>query len=256
MNKAVPIFYDHSSYKSLLTYWSFKDLVPDGPRSIIKLCTDNKITQFVGISNTFASFPEAYKGAKKAGLDFIFGIEFWLCDNRLVRDEASLANEHKVFVLMKNSQGYQDLIKLYTAVHSDKENFYYKARFDCASLKQYWTENLVLWLPFFDSFIAKNTLKHKASIVPDFPVEPALCREQDSEHPHQQIIDLALDRYNKEGKLQEVKSKTIFYEKREDMFAYMTYRCMKNRSNMEKPEMDEMCSPAFSFEDYLKLVAE
>jgi DNA polymerase III alpha subunit len=253
MNDITLVSYTHDSYKSLLTYWPDKDITPDGPQSIVKLCVDNQVKRLVGISNTFASYPEAYKAVKKANIDFIFGIEIWLCDDRLVRNEQSLINEHKIIVLMKNSQGYQDLIKLYTAINSDKENFYYKSRFDCASLKKYWTDNLVLWLPFFDSFIDRNTLKHKASIVPDFPVNPVICREQETEHPHQQSIDLALDRYNKDGLLTEIKTKTVFYEKREDMFAYMTYRCMKNRSNMDKPELDEMCSPAFSFEDYLKL---
>lgn len=253
MSDLIPVFYDHSSYKSLLTYWGDKDLVPNGPRSITNLCKDNGVKQFVSISNTFASYPEVYKGAKKADLSMIFGIELWMCDNAKIHDENSLINEHKIFVLMKNSQGYQDLINLYTNLNIDKENFYYKPRFDWEQLKKSWTDNMVIWLPFFDSFIARNALKHKASIVPDFPCVPAICREQESEHPHENIINYHLDIFNKNKDYVELKTKTIFYEKRSDMFAHITYRCMKNRSNMDKPELDEMCSPAFSFEDYLKL---
>jgi len=252
-NNIQAIFYDHSSYKSLLTNWSDKDLTDSGPRSIAKLAKDNGLDKLIFVSNSFSTFIEALKNCKKNGIQLVFGLELWLCDDAKIHDEESKKTEHKIIILMKNSKGYQDLVKIYSAMNLTNDNFYYKPRFDLAQLKPLWTDNLGIILPFFDSFIARNTTKFGATIVPAFPCAPVLCREQEPEHPHEQVINLALDDYNKNGDHQEIKTKTIFYEKESDFLAYTTYRCMKNRSSVEDPKLDWFCSPKFSFESYLSL---
>lgn len=253
--KVLPIWYDHSSRKSILTYWEAQDCTPEGPQSIIELCKGLGLKQCYGVSNNFHTFLEAWKGCKAAGIEFRFGLEIWLCDDAKVHTEESRRNEHKVIVFAKNSAAYKDLIKLFSACHADQTNKYYIQRFDCRQLKQYWTENLMLALPFFDSFLHANTLRHGASIIPDFPAKPVIFREQGSGIPFAGLIDAALDVYNVDGGHEEVATKTIYYAKRADLDAYITYRVIQNRTSFNVPNLDFMCSPHFSVESWKELVA-
>ncbi len=250
----IPVFYDHSSKKSILTYWKEKELTPGGPLSIIKLCKDAGVKHIYGVSDSFATFIEAYKNCREAGIKFRFGVELWMCDDAKVHNEDSLYNEHKIIIFSRNSAGYQDLIKIFSAAHASRENFYYKARFDFNQLNALWTNNLTLALPFFDSFIARNAIGYNSHIIPNLPAKPVLFREQNAQHPMESSINDALDAFNIAGEYEEVPCKTIFYEKRAHLDEYTVYRCIHNRgASFDEPKMDYFCSPTFSFEDYLAL---
>jgi DNA polymerase III alpha subunit len=250
----IPIFYDHSSKKSILTYWKIKETEPDGPRSIIKLCKENNVDTIYGVSDNFATFIEAYKNCREEKIKFRFGFEVWMCDDAKVHNEESLLNEHKIIIFGKNSASYKDMVRIFSAVHADKDNFYYKARFDFNQLANLWTNNLHLALPFFDSFIAQNATNYGSFIVNQLPTDPIIFREQDTEHPKEKIINRALDSYNADKKFTEVKTKTIFYEKSSHFDEYTVYRCIQNRgASFDEPKMDFFCSPTFSFENYLTL---
>jgi hypothetical protein len=249
----LPIWYDYSSRKSLLTYWGEKDVTPEGPQSIVSLCKTAGLKQCFGVSTNFHVFLEAWKSCKEAGIQFSFGLEMTLCDDATIHTEESLINEHKVIIFALNSAAYQDLIRLYTACHSKVENRYHMQRFDCKQLTQYWTDNLLLAIPFFDSFIHINTMRYKAAIMPSFPVGPVIFRETNSGLPFASIIDDALDTYNSDGPREEVRVKTIYYEKYADFEAYITDRARRQRANFNKPNLDYMCSPHFCFEDWQAL---
>jgi hypothetical protein len=253
MSDVVPIFYDHSSRKSLLTYWNAKDTVPGAPQSIVGLCKSAGLKECFGVSTNFHTFLEAWKNLKEEKISFRFGLQLTLCDDAKVHTDDSLKNEHKVIVFMKNSNAYVDLIRLYTACASDPTNRYYLQRFDCKQLKQHWTDNLLLAIPFFDSCIHANMLRYGASIVPDFPVKPMIFREVDSGVPFASLIDKALDLYNADGSHEEVKTKTIYYEKKDDLEAYITERARKARGSFSKPNLNYMCSPRFCFEEWKEL---
>lgn len=250
----IPLFYDHSSKKSLLTYDKPSETTENGPRSIVKLCKDNGIDTVYGVSDSFSTFIEARKNCRSEGLKFRFGVELWMCDDAKVHDEASLKNEHKIIIFALNSDAYKDLIKIFSAAHASAENFYYKARFDFNQLNPLWTKNLRLALPFFDSAIARNTLGHGVNIIPNFPEAPLLLREQNSQIPYANTVNRALDRYNVAKDHEEITCKTIYYDKYSDFDAYTVYRCIHNRgATFDDPKMSYFCSPTFSFEDYLSL---
>ena len=248
----MPVFYDHSSNKSLLTYWKDKDCVEGGPQSIAHLCKEAGLKTCFGVSDNLLTFPEAQKSLSKEGVDFIFGLELWLCDDATQKNPESVLTEHKIIIRADNSQGYHDLIRLYTEIYTNRDYFYYKFRFDFKRLKPLWTENLTLILPFFDSFVCKNALT-VASIVPDLPANPIIFREVDSGLPFHDIIDEALDRFNKNGFYKEEKVKTVFYTTKKDAKAWMVYRCISNHSSFQKPQMEFCCSDNFSFQDWVDL---
>lgn len=257
MNEIIPIFYDQSSFKSILTFEKPKKCKEYGPASIVKICQDNGLKKCVVFSKNFSTFVDGWKNLKEIGVDLIWGIEFIICDDTNDKTDESRNNEHKIVVMMKNKDGYNDLLKIYSECHSNPDNKYYVQRFDLKKLKKLWTDNLILVLPFFDSFIAKNLLSFGASIVPDFSfTKPVIFKEVGSQIPFDAFINKALDKYNKDGKLIEVKTKTIYYEKRDDFRAYSVYRAIMNKEHHTKPNLEHFSSKEFCFESYFELIKD
>jgi len=260
MSDITAVFYDNSSQKSLVVDWLPKECTEGGPVSIIQLAKEAGLKKVIVISNNFHSFVSLNNNFKAEGLQLIFGLEILMTNNRFDKTEESLASNHKVIVLMKNSQAYYDLIKIYTAWKTNKEAKYYHYRFDQEELKKLWTPNLIMCWPFFDNLVAVNTLINGAAIIPSYGEEiereMIIFREQDSEHIHQVSIDEALNEFNKDKKFQEMKVKTILYNKREDAKAWITYVSILNQSSFAKPSKDYACSTNFSFQSYKELTTK
>ena len=81
-----------------------------------------------------------YLQAKEQGLKPIIGCEMYLCPDITHKDRA----RQRLVLLCRNSDGYQNLIKLVTISHL--EGFYYKPRIDLANLQQY-SEGLIAISP-------------------------------------------------------------------------------------------------------------
>ena len=249
----IPIFYEHSSLKSILVPWNPSETTEGGPVSIFTLAQEAKLNHVHIVSNHFYNFVEMQKTGDKLGIPIRFGIEMWVTDN-IENSEQSTANESKVIIWMKNPAAYKDLIKLYSAVYTNPAHKYYHYRGSWGILKKYWTENLSLTLPFFDSFIHRNLLNYNSSIIPDLPCNPIIQREIDSDIPFAGLINFALDEYNKNGEYEEIKTKTIMYNTYEDVKPYIVYRAIGTRGNYGAPNLDYMCSNKFCFENWKEIV--
>ncbi len=245
-----------NSCKSLLTFWGEKDTEnPDGPQSIIKLLKAANQDKCYFVSTNFHTLNEALKISKKEKIQLIFGLNCCVTQDRFAKSEESRASNSKVIIWGKNSESYTDLIKLYSGYHTDIACKYYEFRADWNYLREKWTKNLLLSLPFYDSFVANNMLVHNSNIVPSFlPDDLVIFREQNSQHPHVNLINEALDKFNHGGKYEDILTKTILYEKREDVKSWMVYRSIHNRATFAKPEMPFCCSDSFCWEDYLDLI--
>lgn len=252
--KPIPIFKDHSS-TGLFTPWKISECVEGGPPSIVKVAKDNGLKEVYVVSDHFYTFLELHKNLKAEGISLRFGLELHMCNDAAVHDDNSLTSNHKVVVFSKNSQGYQDLIKIYTACHTNPANKYYRYRFDYQQLAPLWTDNLVLTLPFFDSFLHVNKLKYNANIVPDlsFAGPLVLFREVDNGIPFAPLIDEAVTQFARE-QYEIVPVKTCYYETAADLPAWMVYRGIGERgATLFEPKMDYCCSDQFSFEAWKAL---
>jgi DNA polymerase III alpha subunit len=253
MSDIIPLFYDHSSQKSILTFWKESECTPESPQSIISLCKEAKLKQCVAISKNFHTYIEAWKNCKDAEIQLIFGLEVIMCQDSKIHTDESIKNEHKIIIFIKNSDGYKDLIKIYTKWKTTIDNKYYIFRFDFEQLKELWTDNLILAIPFFDSFIHKNTLQN-AQIIPDFPTNPIILREIDTGIPYEFFLNKALDRYNENKQFKEIKTKTIYYKNKKDVKAWQIYRSIQDRTTFSAPKMDFCASDTFCFESYLEII--
>lgn len=180
----------------------------------------------------------------------VFGLKLCVCADMNDKSDESLKTESNVIIFVKGTAGYSDLIRISNRAWTD--GFYYKGRADWKLLKTFWTDNLALSLPFFSSFIARNTMTF-ANIVPDFPVRPTLFREVDSGLPFAPILDRAVDKFAREQGLEAQPVKSIYYAGPEDYDAYTTFRAIHMRGEFARPNVDHMCSDRFSWQDYLRL---
>lgn len=185
----------------------------------------------------------------------IFGLKMVCCADHEDKSEGSRRTESKIIIFVRNATGYRDLLKVHNAATTT--DFYQHARTSWKRLKELWTPNLSLALPFFSSFLAKNQLSF-ASAVPDFPIsarDVTVFREVDSGLPFAPIIDVAIDQFVADTGAQAQRVKSIYYPTRERFRSYMILRCIDNRSTFSKPQVDHLASDRFSWESYLKLIS-
>lgn len=255
MNNILPIFYDHSSKRSILTYWKENEYQEGGAQSIVKIAKDNNLKEIFGVSNNFHTFSEARKNLKEIGISFRFGLQMIFCNDAKIHDELSIKSNHKIIIWMKNKESYKDLIKIFSSCYTDITNKYHIYRFDYKQLKNLWTDNLSIGIPFFDSFVHNNLLKFGSNIIPDLPCDPVIFREQNSGIPFEPLINSALDTYNKNKIFEEVNTKTIYYENKNDIKSYMVYRAIDNGGTFNKPELEDFCSNNFCWQDYKEIIS-
>lgn len=248
----IPVFYDHSSQKSILTWWSKKDWSETGPVSILQLAQEANLKQIFFVSKNFHTFNEARLACEANNLQLSFGLELWATDI-VEKSEKSSHNESKIIIWLKNSDSYRDAIQIYSKIHTDINNKYYHYRSSWSQIKSMWTDNLALSLPMFDSYIHRNLLHYGASIIPDLPCDPIIQREVNSGIPFEKLINLALDKHNPNKLFQEIKTKTIMYKNYKDSAAYVNYRAINNKADFGNPQIDFLCSDKFCFEDYQNL---
>jgi DNA polymerase III alpha subunit len=255
MNDIIPLFYSESSQKSILSWISEKDYKIGGPQSIIKLAKQGNLDKVYFVSSKFYDFITAWKLCEENNLQLIFGLELWVCPDLFDRSDISSANESKVIIWMKNSSAYKDLIKLYSSVHTEQNNKYYHFRASWSLLKLFWTDNLLLSIPFFDSFYSRNMLNYNSSILADLPAKPLFFREVDSGLPFAHLVEQSLITFI-QNSYEVMDCKTIYYEKYDDAKQWMIYRSIKERNTFNKPNLDFCCSNRFCFQNYLEIISK
>jgi hypothetical protein len=85
--------------------------------------------------------------------------------------------------------------------------------------------------------------------MPDYSyINPTFLIE-DNKIPFDYLIENRVKNYIKD-KYETAKVKSIFYANKKDFKAYLTFRCINNRSSLDKPNLDHMCSDEFSLESW------
>ena len=128
-------------------------------------------------------------------------------------------------------------------------------RIDYKNLKKLWNEdNLLLAIPFYDSFIFKNAMFF-GNCIPDFSFATTVFFLESNSLPFDEVIREKVKEYcSEKHKTEETKS--IYYNKREDLAAFQTYKCICNRSfssgetGLTNPRLEHCGSAEFSFESW------
>jgi len=253
MYKVLPLFKSHYSIgRSILTLDKASDSEESGPDSIIKMCKEADLKTFYLVEDTMSGFLQAHLNAKASGLNLIYGIRLTVCGNIKEKNEESLKSNNKIVIFCKNEEGYRRLIKIYTM--AARVGFYYEPRIDYVNLKKLWSdEDLKLCIPFYDSYIFNNVLLAYKCIT-DFNFTVPEYFVEDNDLPFDDLIKAKLEKIL-DGCCPVHKVKSIFYKKRNDFINYLTFKCINNRSTLDKPQQEHMCSNEFSFESWVEAEA-
>jgi hypothetical protein len=249
----IPLFVsDHSLTDSVLTigFQSEKDrpdLNTPAPVGIFSIAAKHKLPRVVITDSSISGFWSAFKTSKECGVPFTFGLKLCLCQNEEDKTPDSLRTESGIIVFAKNSQGYKDLIAI--SSHASLHGFYYRPRIGNTALKRLWTDNLTLGIPFYSSFIARNTLEYAHMATPEFPVVPTFFSERHG-LPFEGLIQHYLNGYVDQSK--QVKAHTVYYYSKAHARAHQALKCIGKRSTLECPNLEHYSSSRFGFDNFLE----
>ena len=247
--KSIPLFKSHYSIgRSILTLEDTEEKRENYPSSIVEIAKRNKMKSVFLVEDTMNGFLEAYKNLSEAGIKLVSGYRVSVCNDSTEKNKDSIDTESKFVVLARNEEGYKKLIKISSYAACD--GFYYQPRIDFSVLEKYWSdEDLQLCVPFYDSFLFKNSLTF-AVCFPKFEFTKPVFFVEDNDVPFDYIIKKKVESYCNENKLQSIPVKSIYYECRDDFKAYLTFRCINNRTTLDNPRFDHLCSNEFSFDSW------
>lgn len=273
MTSVLPIFSSHYSLDAtpLLTLEDPGKAKPGAPVSVFDLSQSVGLKHVTLIESRIDGYLEAHKAVLKLpGVTLCFGLKLVVCQDLLDKEPSSLASESKVIIFIKDTQGYSDLIRVWnrawTTGHMVTRDASY-GRIDWKGLKELWTPHLMMGLPFFSSFLARNTLTMNRVVpgLPDLSLAGAplwVFSEQDSRLPFAPLIQGAIDRYVTQCRgtpgahpIEVVPCKTILYRDSASFKPYVVRRAIATRGSWDAPEVDHLSSDQFSFEAWQALTA-
>lgn len=239
------LFTTANSFTSILT------IKPTGEKdssSVVDIAKDEGINQLFVVENNPSSFPRLLAETTKAGVQLCFGIKFTCCADIGDTSPESRDTEHKIVIFAKNGDGYsKGLMKMYTEAATTGYNGY--PRLDEAILRSLWSDNLILAIPYYDSYYYNNSFYFKKCIFGLQKLNPVYFRED-----HGLPVDIhynpKLTKFCEERGYPLIDSHTVYYRNQEDFKAYMTYRCIGNKSDLEVPNLDGFSSDQFYFKKY------
>jgi DNA polymerase III alpha subunit len=250
MGEILPLFKSQYSLgRSILTLEKPEDALMNGPDSIVDIAEKNGLEEVTLIEDSITGFLQAYKNFSEKNIKLIFGLRMTLCPDLEEKSEDSINSSCKYMILSKNTKGYEKLIKI--SSHAAKEGFYYEPRADFKLLKKYWSDkDLVLVVPFYDSFLFYNTLTTRVCL-PQFEFTEPVFLEENNSLPFDDAVRSSVMSFTKNGVSHAiVKAQSIFYRAKNDFKSYLTFRCINNRSSLERPNLDHMGSNEFCFDSW------
>jgi len=244
----IPLFKSHYSLgRSILTL-SDQAAGDNYPDSIIQIAKQNKMKEIYLVEDNMSSFLEAYTNTRNNNIRLYYGLRISVTESITEKTEDSRQKTSKIIIFFKNKKGYELLTKLFSI--AAKIGFYYEPRLDYETLNKYSSEDLLIGIPFYDSFIFNNTLRNYICI-PQFKLKPVAFIEN-NDLPFDSIIQAKIEKYIKENNIDAFKTKSIYYNKKKDFKSYLKFRCINNRSILNKTEIEQMSSNEFCFESFLE----
>lgn len=244
MQGVLPLFKTHYSLGKSILNLNLVDNEPDESDSVFSIAKNNNLKDLVLVEDCMTGFLEAYNNSNELNIKLIFGLRLTVCLDMQDKSPESLKSNSKIIIFTKNNDGYKRLIKLFS--HAAREGFYYEPRIDYKSLKEMWNDSeLMMVIPFYDSYVFKNTLENNIC-VPEFGFTDPTYFIEDNDLPFDDLIKQKIINISKNTQ----KAQSIYYRNKKDFKAYLTFRCINKRSTLDKPELEHMTSNEFCMESW------
>lgn len=242
----LPLFKSHFSIgKSILTLDHPDKVVEDGPDSIFSIAVENGLKELYLVEDNMTGFFEAFRKCQELGIQLVFGYRFTCCTCLENQDSC-----HKLIAFAKNDQGCKDLNKLYSFINTQSDG-----KISNDSLFDLWTDNLVMAIPFYDSFIFNNQL-YLGNCIPEFKKIKPIFFIEDNGLPFDAMIASEVQQYAANMKCRTTLSKSIYYRHKADCEAFQSYKILCNRSfgkqaTISSPNLNHFGSDEFCWESFL-----
>lgn len=246
----LPIFKtNYSLGRSILTLDKPSEVKEGGSDSVIAIAKENNLSSIFLVEDSMIGFLDAHQKCKEHDIQLVFGLRIPCCNN--VSDEDKKSSEHKIVIFAKSDAGVKDLTRIFSMANQKSDGFV-----DCAFLQNMMTKNLMLCIPFYDSFIYNNNFRGK-QCLPNFIFfkEPIVYFVESNNLPFDNLLKKKIEAWvkNQGGKIQEAKS--IYYKNRKDFAAWQTYKCICNRSfgkqqSLSSPNLEHCGSDSFCWEAF------
>jgi hypothetical protein len=197
-----------------------------------RIATDNNLEDVYFVEDSMTGFPAAFK---LFGDRMRFGLRL-----SIFNEDENQESESKIIAFPNGDQGCKELYKLYTESFDKK-------------IKTPWLDykNLKFAIPFYDSILHKN-LNNFSNCMPKLPKQIQFFIEENS-LPYDQLIQSRINECIKNNPNKIAKVKSIYYENKEDVEAFQTYKCICNRqpgrqASLANPRLDHFGSDRFCVE--------
>jgi DNA polymerase III alpha subunit len=243
----IPLFKTHYSLgRGIIQVNEYNAEKPSLAPNLADLCVKHEIKQAYVVDDSLGGIWPIFKTLKAVGTSVVFGLRINFVTNAEDKGETSNVSSHKNILFVKNEAGYKELIKISSKAHVDF--FHSQPRLDYNHFHSIGTENLVLAVPFYDSFIYQNLLTEN-QCVPDFrKLRPTFFVENNN-LPIDGPLAEAVRSYAANIGSEVLETQSVYYEKPEDCIAYVARRCMDRsfgrNKTLSKPELPHFGSNKF-----------
>ena len=247
----LPLFKSHYSIgKSILTLNDPITHKEGGSDSVFDIAIENNLKEVILVEDSLTGFLQAKKNADNLNLKLIFGLRIDMRENaKIDPKKESVNSSHKIVIFARNSKGCIALNTIYSEAFTENYNCV-----DKNILKKHWSdENLVLAIPFYDSFIFNNLMKF-ANCTPSFCfTKPTFFIEYNG-LPFDHFLQQKVKNYASKNSNKIEYTKSIYYKNKKDVTALQTYKCITGRTfgnkTLSKPNLDHFGSNEFCFESW------
>jgi len=233
------LFYSANSFNSILSL--SEKAVGGGSNSIVEIAEEMSIDKVFLVEKNPSSFPLAFNNL---GKKLVYGIEFIVCQNIEDKTPASVETEHKVIIFAKSGSSYSNfLMKLYS-IAATEGDYNGQPRLDFKIIDNNWDQDLLMVIPFYDSFLYNNLLLgYKCNI--SLNQNPILCLEN-HDLPYDVIMKKKVKQFADQNDCETLDTHKVLYKRKIDVISFQTYKCIKNKTNIEKPNLEGFASKSFN----------
>ena len=242
-----PIFKSQFSLqgRSILTLDKDTDIKDNYPVSIGGIVKKYGMKEVYLVEDNMSGFFDAYELFNKLGVLLKFGVAINLVNDPNEKEDR---NESKLWVFVKNNQGYKDLCKLWNAYSLNKDLFYYYPRMLWSQFDSLVTPNLQVVVPPYDSFLYKNDFC-RGNTTPFFtgykPIT-TFCSGMDLHFGDE--LEATVKKYDTNAQQVHL----CYYYKDADYLPWLTMKCIAAGTTFDDPNLEWCTSDKFSFESYCK----
>jgi DNA-directed DNA polymerase III PolC len=223
---------------------------PDQPTTVPDLLQKHGWPKLFVCDDTTAGFYPLYDVAKKNNSSLCFGWRVTMVEDG---EKKEVQPGAKITIWVKSEKGWKALIKLATKAQVDL--FFNEARLDWKTLHEGWHSDLVLAIPFYDSFLAKNLTTNQQT-VPDFRDLKPYVFVENNDIPFDNLLEKGARAYAEAFGLKVVEVKTCNYESRSDVIFYQARRLMDRKTfgggTIQEPNLEFFSSAEFCVESFLE----